>query len=310
MLGSFLQTLAGKVALAGLGGMAAMGTLGAAGALPGPFQVAFGTGMRAAGITAPVNHTDTSPAGPAEPSIGSATTLDNESETTTVPPGTEPDLLDPMLLELGIDIAFAGEPTADAAYEAAKAHIDNQCSHALEALTERFAVVSAGTHDGTRQVVGLERRMRDARADIMTRCTRALAHAEHQRAMTGDGPSNVPGAPPLGATPDPTAPAPRHGSPPGPGDTSDIPRTPGPGDGTPPVAPTPLPETPFPSTPLPETPSTEPPTPEPDLSDPGPGSGWDWVDGNDPSEGLSTPTSGLQVQGGDGADRTHPAHGG
>lgn len=321
MVGSFLQTLAGKVALAGLGGAAAMGSLGAAGALPGPFREAFRTGIEAAGIAAPGNHTDTSPGGPVEPSIGSATRIsnefDNEFDNTTVPPGTESGLLDPMLLELGIDIAFAGEPTADAAYEAAKAHIDHACSQALAALAERFAVVSAGAHDGTEQIARLERRRRDARAGIMARCTHALARTEHQRAMTGNSSADVPEAPPIGASPELSVPAPRRGSPPGPDDPSDVRRAPLPGDGTAPVAPTPptpWPEPPSNDPPTPEPPSTappskDPPTPEPGLDDSGPGSGWDWVDDNDPSQGLSIPTGGLEVQGGNGADRTRPAHG-
>ncbi|MGC1511971.1 MAG: hypothetical protein WA797_03520 [Acidimicrobiales bacterium] len=322
MLGSFLQTLAGKLALAGLGGAAAMGSLGAAGALPGPFQEAFRMGIQAAGFAAPANHTGTSSAGPVEPSIGAATRIsnefDNEFDNTAIPPGTEPGLLDPMLLDLGIDIAFAGEPTADAAYEAAKAHIDHTCSQALVALAERFAVASAGTHDGAEQVARLERRRRDARAGIMARCTHALARTEHRRAMTGNGSAGVPGAPPIGTSPDPSVPAPRRGSPPGPDDPSDIRRGPFPGDGTAPVTPTPptpWPEPPSKDPPATEPPATEPPskdlpTPEPDLDDSGPGSGWDWVDDNDPSEGLSIPTGGLWVQIGNDTDRTRPAYGG
>lgn len=287
MVGSLLHAAAGKAALALLGGATALGGLGATGSLPGPLQPAFDRGMRVV-VPSNVAETDIITTAGTKVSIGSAATVEGSSEsdaaveshaarqTDTALQGAGVGVGDLAALDLGVDLAFAGETGVSGAYQAAAAHIEHWCSQALGMLPERSG----------------------ARATVMGHCTRALARAERQRSRLDRLMARTPvTSPPRSAT---EQPVPVHAAPPGRDDTPEVPPTPDQGVDAPPVGPEPpasAPAPPRPEVPRPEAPSSDPhdPEPAPDTDDSGPGSGWDPVEEDPSSEGLSALIGRLPV---------------
>ncbi|MGK2959268.1 MAG: hypothetical protein ACSLFB_12925 [Acidimicrobiales bacterium] len=210
MIGAFLATLAGKMALAGTVSAAAVGSLGASGALPGPIQSALSSSMGVIGIHIPSPTSEADLKAKQEPSLKlTATSNTSLIEESTIPKVDTYTLM--AQLNLGIEVAFWGEPTPDAAYQAARAHIDAQCNQALMGVTEQFAKLVMSLNGRFEMTAKLDESKQKERSKIKDRCIKALALADEYRAQVNPGMPRDLALSPLPNAPLPTTlPSPRE----------------------------------------------------------------------------------------------------
>lgn len=277
MIGAFLATLAGKMALVGTVSAAAVGSLGAAGALPSPIQSALSSSIGVVGIHLPNPTSEADLRAKQEPSLKLAATSNASLIEESAIPKVDTDAF-MAHLNLGIEVAFWGGPTPDAAYRAARAHIDTQCNQALMGITEQFAKLVVSLNGRFEMTTKLDESEQKERNKIKDQCTKALAFADEYRTQVISGTSPDPALSPLPNTPLPNTPLPTT-----PPNSREVPTTlPGPDN----PSDTTVPKSP--SSTIPNIPTTTVPSPnQPDDTMPdgdysGPGSGYDGDIDNDP----------------------------
>lgn len=269
MIGSFFATLAGKVVLAAVTGTAAVGSLGVAGALPGPLQSSFARGVGTIGINVPGDTDDLDAKDGSETSfkLAGAQTTSNLAESGLSELGVG--AMDVTMLNFGIELAFGTEPIPQAAFAAARSHIESQCNQALGVIADRSTNLRTGFNGDLKMLQELDSRVEQERNKVSALCTKALARADELVAKGSAVPSGIePISANMPLPQDPTSPPSAGESP-----TYPPPENPG-GDIIPTI---PEPSAPEPGSPGPNVPdpSIPPDATFPDIDDSEPGSGYD-----------------------------------
>ncbi len=265
MIGSFFATLAGKVVLAGVTGTTAVGSLGVAGALPGTLQSSFARGVGTIGINVPDPKDDLDAKAGSDTSfkLAGAQTTSNLAESGLSELGVG--AMDVTLLNFGIELAFGTEPIPQAAFAAARSHIESQCNQALGIIADRSTNLRTGFNGDLKMLQELDSRIEQERNKVSALCTKALARADELLANSGEAIDT--GAPSPTDTTLPQIPSTTPIIPPS---ADEDPKPPTPNNPNENTVPT------VPSTTLPD-PSTSPDTTIPDdgIDYSGPGSGYD-----------------------------------